>query len=106
MNTGIEEKEVNLNELTNEELLHNLDVEVDDKQLQNWAKTFKVKPKKIFNVNNISQIQKLIELSVRIKDVKLKPMGVWHSPSDLACTDDWIIKMTNVKGVVELKVGL
>lgn len=36
----------------------------------------------------------------------MHPVGVGHSPSDLACTNGWLVRMEGVRGTVKVSVLL
>ncbi len=43
----------------------------------------------------------IVELAGR-EDARIHPVGVGHSPSDLACTNGWLVRMEGVKGLVRV----
>lgn len=69
----------------------------------NWAKTFHCKPERVFAPTTVEQCRSIVELA-RMEGARLHPVGVGHSPSDLACTNGWLMRMEGVKGMIN--VGL
>ncbi|OCF57031.1 D-arabinono-1,4-lactone oxidase [Kwoniella mangroviensis CBS 10435] len=67
----------------------------------NWAKTFKCQPQRVFAPTTALQCRQIIELARR-EGARVHPVGVGHSPSDLACTNGWLIRMEGLKGVVKI----
>ena len=68
----------------------------------NWAKTFECRPKRVFAPTNEWQCRQIVELARR-EGATIHPVGVGHSPSDLACTNGWLVRMGGLDGTV--KVG-
>ncbi|WVW84910.1 hypothetical protein I302_106946 [Kwoniella bestiolae CBS 10118] len=67
----------------------------------NWAKTFQCQPQRVFAPTTTLQCRQIIELARR-EGARVHPVGVGHSPSDLACTNGWLIRMEGLKGVVKI----
>ncbi|KAI7905527.1 D-arabinono-1,4-lactone oxidase-domain-containing protein [Cokeromyces recurvatus] len=68
---------------------------------QNWAKTFQCKPELYFTPSTEEQIQKIINLA-RSLHKPVKVIGSGHSPSDLACTNGFMIsidRLDNLLGI-------
>lgn len=68
-------------------------------EFTNWAKTFRCKPQRVFAPTTIGQCRSIMELARR-EGARLHPVGVGHSPSDLACTNGWLMRMEGIKGFV------
>lgn len=71
----------------------------------NWAKTFTCKPQRVFVPTTILQCRQILELARR-EGARVHPVGVGHSPSDLACTNGWLVRMERVRGTVKVSVLL
>ncbi|TXT15992.1 hypothetical protein VHUM_00495 [Vanrija humicola] len=67
----------------------------------NWARTFQCRPARVFAPTTALQCRQIIELARREK-ATVHPVGVGHSPSDLACTNGWLVRMEGVKGLISL----
>ncbi|KAK8858782.1 hypothetical protein IAR55_003012 [Kwoniella newhampshirensis] len=67
----------------------------------NWAKTFHCKPQRVFAPTTVLQCRQILELARR-EGARVHPVGVGHSPSDLACTNGWLVRMEGIKGVVDI----
>lgn len=67
----------------------------------NWAKTFECRPQRVFAPTMARECQMIVELAGR-EDARIHPVGVGHSPSDLACTNGWLVRMEGVKGLVRV----
>jgi L-gulonolactone oxidase len=60
---------------------------------QNWAKTFKCVPERVFKPETPDQVLLITTLARRL-DKPVRAAAIGHSPSDLACTSAWQILMT------------
>ncbi|WRT67989.1 uncharacterized protein IL334_004964 [Kwoniella shivajii] len=67
----------------------------------NWAKTFKCQPQRVFAPTTAIQCRQILELARR-EGARVHPVGVGHSPSDLACTNGWLVRMEGLKGVAKI----
>lgn len=67
----------------------------------NWAKTFHCKPERVFAPTTVEQCKSIVELARR-EGARLHPVGVGHSPSDLACTNGWLMRMEGLKGMIQV----
>jgi len=74
-------------------------------EFTNWAKTFRCKPQRVFAPTTVEQCRAIMELARR-EGARLHPVGVGHSPSDLACTNGWLLRMAGVKGFIIVGVPL
>lgn len=83
---------------------------------RNWAKTFECRPAvgewfhmegltadgaTVFEPTTVHQCRLIIELALR-ENQTVHPVGVGHSPSDLACTRGFMIRMEGLKGLVSV----
>jgi L-gulonolactone oxidase len=69
----------------------------------NWAKTFECRPQRVFAPTSVGQCRMIVELARR-EGARLHPVGVGHSPSDLACTNGWLVRMEGLKGLIGLNI--
>ncbi|KAK4688141.1 L-gulonolactone oxidase, partial [Tremellales sp. Uapishka_1] len=72
-----------------------------DAIFSNWAKTFTCRPQRVFAPTTELQCRQIVELARR-EGASIHPVGVGHSPSDLACTNGWLIKMQGVEGTINI----
>jgi len=68
----------------------------------NWAQTFTCRPERVFEPTTVLQVRQIIELARR-EGATVHPVGVGHSPSDLACTKGWLMRMGGLKGVTRVE---
>ena len=69
----------------------------------NWADTFQCRPQRVFAPTTVLQCRQIIELARR-EGARLHPVGVGHSPSDLACTNGWLMRMEGVTGLIRVSL--
>lgn len=65
----------------------------------NWAKTFFCTPLAVFEPRNEYQCELILELARREGKV-VRAAGVGHSPSDLACTNEFMLRTTHLNRVL------
>lgn len=70
-------------------------------EFTNWAKTFRCKPQRVFAPTTIEECRAIMELARR-EGARVHPVGVGHSPSDLACTNGWLLRMEGLKGFISV----
>ncbi|KAJ7777522.1 D-arabinono-1,4-lactone oxidase-domain-containing protein [Mycena maculata] len=70
----------------------------------NWGRTFECTPSALFRPSSVYQCRLALELAIRDGRV-LRPVGVGHSPSDVACTRDYMLCMTRMNRVLEVDVN-
>ncbi|KAG0252057.1 hypothetical protein DFQ27_008304, partial [Actinomortierella ambigua] len=68
---------------------------------KNWAKTFSCVPEQYFTPQTEDDIVKIIHLA-RIVGKKVKAIGSGHSPSDLACTDGFMINTDKLNRLIKV----
>ncbi|KAI8984386.1 L-gulono-gamma-lactone oxidase [Mycotypha africana] len=66
------------------------EIATDSFVFQNWAKTFSCKPELLFTPTSEEQVKKIICLAKSLNK-QVKVCGVGHSPSDLACTNGFMV---------------
>ena len=67
----------------------------------NWAQTFECRPERVFAPTTAEQCRQIVELARR-EGATVHPVGVGHSPSDLACTKGWLVRMAGLNGMVRV----
>ncbi|WVN90533.1 uncharacterized protein L203_105769 [Cryptococcus depauperatus CBS 7841] len=67
----------------------------------NWAKTFQCRPQMVFVPTTALQCRQILELAGR-EGARVHPVGVGHSPSDLGCTNGWLVRMDGLRGTVQI----
>ncbi|KAJ7062663.1 hypothetical protein C8F01DRAFT_1023710 [Mycena amicta] len=67
----------------------------------NWGLSFECRPLAIFEPENAEQCALVLGLAKR-EGCVLKAVGVGHSPSDLACTGDFMLRMTKMNRLLEV----
>ncbi|KAJ7289439.1 D-arabinono-1,4-lactone oxidase-domain-containing protein [Mycena rebaudengoi] len=67
----------------------------------NWGVTYQCQPLAIFEAENEYHCELALELAKREGRV-LRAVGVGHSPSDLACTGDFMLRMTKLNKLLEV----
>jgi L-gulonolactone oxidase len=69
----------------------------------NWARTFHAVPHALFHPTDAHHARLALELATRDARV-LRPVGIGHSPSDVACTTDYMLNITALNRVLEVNV--
>ncbi|KAH8823836.1 L-gulonolactone D-arabinono-1,4-lactone oxidase [Flagelloscypha sp. PMI_526] len=70
----------------------------------NWGLSYTCTPLAVFIPENEEQCRLIIELARREKKV-IRAVGVGHSPSDLGCTNDFMIRTDKLNRVLEVNVN-
>jgi L-gulonolactone oxidase len=70
-------------------------------RFSNWAETFTCKPLALFEPENEDQCELILELARR-EGKPVRAVGVGHSPSDLACTNGFMLRTTKLNRVLEV----
>lgn len=71
----------------------------------NWGKSFFCTPLAVFEPENEFQCELILELARR-EGKSVKAAGVGHSPSDLACTNEYMLRTTKLNRLLEVWVML
>jgi len=69
----------------------------------NWAGTYVCRPCAVFEPRTEDQCARIFELARR-EGKTVRAVGVGHSPSDLACTNEYMLRTTKLDKILE--VGL
>ncbi|KAK7055145.1 FAD-binding PCMH-type domain-containing protein [Favolaschia claudopus] len=72
-----------------------------DVQWHNWSKTFHARPLALFRPPDLHHTRLALELSRRDARV-LRPLGEGHSPSDIACTRDYMLDVRALSRVLSV----
>lgn len=83
-------------------LLEGITVPQSTATFTNWARTFVCTPASIFEPENEFQCELVLELARR-EDKAVRVAGVGHSPSDLACTKEFMLRTTKLNRVLEVR---
>lgn len=67
----------------------------------NWARTYVCDPLVIFEPRTVRQCALILELARR-EGKTVRAVGVGHSPSDLACTDEYMLRTTKLDRVLDV----
>ncbi|XP_015207781.2 L-gulonolactone oxidase-like [Lepisosteus oculatus] len=68
---------------------------------QNWAQTYSCHPEQYFQPSSVEDVRQILELARRCSK-RVKVVGGGHSPSDIACTDDFMMRMDKMNKVLEV----
>ncbi|TFK49972.1 L-gulonolactone D-arabinono-1,4-lactone oxidase [Heliocybe sulcata] len=66
----------------------------------NWAHTYSCKPVAVFEPENEYQCELIVELARR-EGKAVRATGVGHSPSDLPCTKDYLVRVGKLNKLLE-----
>ncbi|XP_077187499.1 L-gulonolactone oxidase-like isoform X3 [Paroedura picta] len=70
-------------------------------KFQNWAKTYGCSPEMYFQPTTVEELKEILDLA-RQRSKKVKVIGGGHSPSDIACTDDFMIHMGRMNKILKI----
>uniref|UniRef100_A0A4W3GXX2 L-gulonolactone oxidase n=1 Tax=Callorhinchus milii TaxID=7868 RepID=A0A4W3GXX2_CALMI len=69
----------------------------------NWAKTYSCEPELYFEPTSVEEVRQILLLAKqRCKRVKV--VGEGHSPSDIACTEGYLIKLNKLNRLLKVDV--
>jgi L-gulonolactone oxidase len=69
----------------------------------NWGLTHSCVPAELYEPQSESECQLVLKHAKRQRK-RLRAVGVGHSPSDLACTKDYMIRMTKLNKVLKVVI--
>jgi L-gulonolactone oxidase len=69
----------------------------------NWASTYSSQTAATFRPRNVDEVRMVVELARR-EGKELRASGSGHSPSDLVCTEGYIINIDEIKEVLEVSL--
>ncbi|XP_035308999.1 L-gulonolactone oxidase [Cricetulus griseus] len=70
-------------------------------QFQNWAKTYGCCPEMYYQPTSVEEVREVLTLA-RQQNKRVKVVGGGHSPSDIACTDGFMIHMGKMNRVLQV----
>uniref|UniRef100_A0A803W5V0 L-gulonolactone oxidase n=1 Tax=Ficedula albicollis TaxID=59894 RepID=A0A803W5V0_FICAL len=70
-------------------------------KFQNWAGTYGSSPELFFRPRSVEEIQEILELA-RQRGKRVKVVGGGHSPSDIACSEDFMIHMGKINRILQV----
>lgn len=68
---------------------------------RNWGRTYACNPNRVFCPRSRNECALILELAKR-EGRRVRAVGVGHSPSDLACTKDFMVRMNGMSRVIEV----
>lgn len=87
------------------EALKPITVPAEQAVFENWAGTFRCSPLSIFEPASERDLELIFELARR-EGRTVRAVGVGHSPSDLACTSGYMVRMNRMDAIVEVRPHL
>jgi len=69
----------------------------------NWGLTYHATPLAVFEPENEFQCELILELARRECKV-VRAVGVGHSPSDLACTNEFMLRTDRLNRLLEVRI--
>lgn len=70
---------------------------------RNWGQTFACKPLQVFEPETDYECKLILELARR-EQRSVRFAGVGHSPSDLACTTEYMLRTRRLNRVLEVRL--
>ncbi|MEE6515876.1 hypothetical protein FKM82_025008 [Ascaphus truei] len=70
-------------------------------KFQNWAETYGSSPELYFQPTCVEEIKEILDLA-RQRSKRVKVVGAGHSPSNIACTDDFMIRMDKMNKIIKM----
>ncbi|XP_044516966.1 L-gulonolactone oxidase-like [Gracilinanus agilis] len=70
-------------------------------KFQNWAKTYGCYPEMYFQPTCVEEVRQVLDLA-RQQNKRVKAVGGGHSPSDIACTDGFMIHMGKMNRILKV----
>lgn len=83
------------------DLIHPITLPPSESTFTNWGQTFSCTPLKVFKPENEEQCCIILEIARR-EGRRVRAAGVGHSPSDLACTEEFMVVMTGMRAILEI----
>ncbi|KAF5329244.1 hypothetical protein D9619_009035 [Psilocybe cf. subviscida] len=81
--------------------LEPITVPTEKARFTNWGLSFTCKPCALFEPENDFQCELILELARRERK-RIRVAGIGHSPSDLACTSEYMLRTTKLNRVLEV----
>lgn len=73
----------------------------DTTPFTNWATTFRAQPQRVWYPTSVEGVRRIVELARRER-VELRAVGSGHSPSDLCCTQGYMIDLKYMDKVIQV----
>ncbi|XP_038673346.1 L-gulonolactone oxidase [Scyliorhinus canicula] len=70
-------------------------------QFQNWATTYSCEPELYFEPTTVEEIRQILELA-KLRNKRVKIVGCGHSPSDIACTDNYLVRLNKLNRILQV----
>ncbi|XP_073484926.1 L-gulonolactone oxidase-like [Aquarana catesbeiana] len=70
-------------------------------KFQNWAQTYGSSPELYFQPTCAEEVKEILDLA-RQRSKRVKVVGGGHSPSDIACTDDFMIRLDKMNKILKV----
>ncbi|XP_067394275.1 L-gulonolactone oxidase isoform X2 [Emydura macquarii macquarii] len=70
-------------------------------KFQNWARTYGSSPELYFQPTSVEEIKEILDMA-RQRSKRVKVVGGGHSPSDIACTDDFMVQMGKMNKILQV----
>nr|XP_032657598.1 L-gulonolactone oxidase [Chelonoidis abingdonii] len=70
-------------------------------KFQNWARSYGSSPELYFQPTSVEEIKEILDLA-RQRSKRVKVVGGGHSPSDIACTDDFMVQMGKMNKILKV----
>lgn len=74
---------------------------MDGYRFKNWAQTYECSPQKFFDPCDLDELRSILRLA-RDNGKKLRMVGYGHSPSDLCCTDEFLVSNRKLDQILNL----
>lgn len=79
-----------------------LDRSSSDAVFHNFGRTYRCAPATVFQPETEHQLELILQLS-RLERQTVRAVGVGHSPSDLACTSGYMVRMNRMNKIIEVR---
>jgi hypothetical protein len=76
-----------------------------DVKFSNWAQTFICMPLAVFEPETVYHCELILELARR-EGKTVRAVGLGHSPSDLACTSEYMVRTAKLNNFVEVSMSI
>ena len=74
---------------------------IKGKCFQNWAQTYKCYPERYFEPRTFEEVKDILSSAVA-NEKRVKIVGIGHSPSNIACTNDYMISFKNLNKIIDV----
>lgn len=77
---------------------------IKGKCFTNWANTFSCEPQLYFEPKNVDELKDILKLA-QVNEKKVKVVGFGHSPSSIACTNDYMVSLKYFDRILEVRLA-